>query len=127
MLNALFPSVKCDDVEQIAKGEVPPDPAFVAQIDLADAVRAPIHKVSLVSCSSAAGVQSCRHSRHPFMISSLGISGPLVETDTGLVAVRTPGRVRVVRILRTGLPVCTCVKGLNMVLDFAITCITYRY
>lgn len=44
MLNALFPRVKCDDVEQIAKGKVPPDPAFVAQIDLADAVRAPKHK-----------------------------------------------------------------------------------
>lgn len=38
MLNALFPSVKCDDVKQIAKGKVPPDPAFVAQIDLADTV-----------------------------------------------------------------------------------------
>jgi hypothetical protein len=57
MLNALFPRVKCDDVEQIAESKVPPDPAFVAQIDLADAVRAPIHKISLVSCSSATGVQ----------------------------------------------------------------------
>ena len=40
MLDALFPSIKCDDVEQIAKGKVPPDPAFVAQIDLTDTVRA---------------------------------------------------------------------------------------
>jgi hypothetical protein len=37
MLNALFPSVKCDDVEQISESKVPPDPAFVAQINLADA------------------------------------------------------------------------------------------
>lgn len=49
------------------------------------------------------------------MVSPLSISGPLVEADPGLIPIRTSGRVRIVRVLRTGLPVV--VGGLVIVPD----------
>jgi hypothetical protein len=74
----VLPGVKGNDIKQVSKLKIPPNPLFVVDIDLAN--------------------------RDPLMVRSLGIGGPFGKAHTRLSAERTTGGVRVVRVGAPSLP-----------------------